>query len=74
MLHYENLGGRLTIDSQFGEDPLSGDDDLQSRRELLWLNNVQDVDVISGHLVNGVDHSFQQAVQTFCNLTRQLSA
>ena len=44
---YENLGGRLTMEPHFREDPLNGDQDLQTRRELLWLRDVPDVyDVI----------------------------
>lgn len=70
---YENLGGKLTMELQFGEDLLNGDEDLQIRRELLWLNNVPDVNVICGHLVNDLDHSFRHAVNTFCDLTRPLS-
>ena len=71
---YENLGGRLTMEPHFGEDPLNGDQDLQTRKELLWLRDVPDVNVISGHIVNDLDHSFRHVVNIFCGLTRQLSA
>ena len=71
---YENLGGRLTMEPQFGEDPSNGDQDLQTRREFLWLNNVPDMSIICGHVANDLDHSFRHAVNSFCGLTRQLSA
>ena len=62
------------MEPHFGEDPLNGDQELQTRRELLWLRDVPDVNVICGHIVNDLDHSFRHAVNIFCDLTRHLSA
>ena len=60
---YENTGGRLIMEPHFREDPLNGDQDLQTRRELLWLRDVPDVNDICGHIVNDLDHSFKHAVR-----------
>lgn len=70
---YEANGGHLTLFPNFGTDPLGGDPNLVNIREQRFLG-VFDVHNIYGALVNGMEIYFENAVSTYCNLTRSLLA
>ena len=70
---YEFQGGSLTVFPSFGVDPLGDDAALQALREERF-NNVTDLQNVFGYIVNANCHSFENAILTYANITRQLLA
>ena len=69
---YESQGGNLTVFPCFGVDPLDNAA-LQALREQRF-NNVTDLQNVFGDIVNANFHSFENAILTYANITRQLLA
>lgn len=70
---YERMySGRLTQESHFGEDPLEGNERLQTERsnEFYHQHNISN---IYGEIVNERSRPFKQAISDFVNITSRLS-
>lgn len=70
---YEAIGGRLTRESTFGNDPLRDNPFLVGERERLFQESNPDVDYIHGNLANGYAVHFETAVLSFIDITKRLS-
>ena len=68
---YKFQGGSLTVFPSFGVDPLGDVAALQALREERF-NNVTDLQNVFGYIVNANCHSFENAILTYANITRQL--
>ena len=66
------LGGRLTIYSPFGEDPLESRPDLIAQRDAQYISCVPSFATIFHAIVNGDERQFQDGLKMFIQLTEQL--
>ena len=68
---YHNLGGRLTLVSTFGEDPLPAP--LRIVREHEFLTTYPDFEVFFTSAVNGREQPFRSGLQHFLSITKRLA-
>ncbi len=71
---YESHGGHLTIFKQFGEDPLSGREDLIQQREREFKECYVDFGCFFYSTVNGNNSVFQQGLLRFIDISKRLSS
>uniref|UniRef100_A0A914X297 Integrase catalytic domain-containing protein n=1 Tax=Plectus sambesii TaxID=2011161 RepID=A0A914X297_9BILA len=69
---YRNCDGRLTDESQFGEDPLSASPEKQERRDAMFWEEINTtfggIENIANHTTNNQYHLLQQAVIKFIEI------
>ena len=70
---YERMGGRLTRDFGFGQDPLRLREDLKASREHIYRCRNPTDRVVYSHLVHRSHISFKNAVLFHIEITLQLS-
>lgn len=70
---YEENGGNLTRNADFGEDPLIRRNDLFDSRERLFLANSPSKQTVFSDVVHGDYQSLEKCLRLFYNLTLQLS-
>ena len=69
---YEENGGRLTVFSNFGQDPLEQREDLKSIRMERFKEQWPSFETIFHSLVNGNKANFRDGLLCFIDLTMQL--
>jgi len=66
---YEERGGQLTRDPQFGIDPFCATADLYQSRHRIFVANTPAPEIIFSHLVHGDYDSLEHALRLFHYLT-----
>ena len=69
---YEEAGGRLTLFSEFGADPLANNAALIHQREVIFHQTYSTFDPLFHKLVNGDDTEFCSALHHFMDITASL--
>ena len=70
---YEAAGGRLSRESEFGDDPLKSSPFLISQRELFYRQGNQEFSFIHANVANGNPTYFESAIVSFIDITQRLS-
>lgn len=68
---FSSMGGRLTIFSPFGIDPLEENPNLTAQRDAQFSSSVPSFAIIFHAIVNGDDGLFQDGLKMFIQLTEQ---
>lgn len=71
---FESFGGRLTIFSPFGEDPLKESMQLSSRREEEFKERYPDFSQFFYRIVNGDNSLFREGLLFFIDISKRLEA
>jgi len=72
LLHYQSLGGEITVFNSFGEDPLKERPDLIADRERQYGQCYPNFDEIFYTTVNGNYVPFQNGLLGFITISKQL--
>ncbi len=70
---FSAMGGKLTIFSPFGSDPLADHPALAAQREVEFSSSVPPFSAVFHAIVNGNDRLFREGVRRFIYLTDRLT-
>jgi len=70
---YEDNGGHITEESNFGTDPLAGDPEKITIRDRAFSEKYPSFEPVFHQIVNGNDRLFQAGLKFFIDVTFRLS-